>query len=266
MVGQGALAQTWGPQVGADEVDPKLKAAGNALGMIRSDQLVFGQLNLVEITGNGTMVDLETATLGEPVAVSRYTYAASIYIPASRLDFEGPSTQRTIRVVRGDRAWNEVTPGVNPTDSDQAVLRRAQIWLFPHGFVRAAAYAAAGKCPDGAECKSPVTIGEENGKTTISVSVYDIPYKATLNAASQPERIEATVPLAGGSKTIVATFGEYPGTEQGGSLDNFHSGTYFPSTITHEIDGKKVLDITVTEGWSNPYVVFPEPEKLAQAK
>jgi hypothetical protein len=26
-----------------------------------------------------------------------------------------------------------------------------------------------------------------------------------------------------------------------------------------------VLDISVTEGWSNPYVVFPEPELLARA-
>jgi hypothetical protein len=26
-----------------------------------------------------------------------------------------------------------------------------------------------------------------------------------------------------------------------------------------------VLDITVTEGWSNPYVIFPEPELLAKA-
>ena len=49
-------------------------------------------------------------------------------------------------------------------------------------------------------------------------------------------------------------------------MDKYHSGTYWPSRVTHEVDGTKVLDLTITEGWANPYVVFPDPELLAKAQ
>jgi len=263
-----AIAQDWGPQVSANDVHPKIKDLGNALGMIRSTELFFGQLNLIEIVGSGRMVDIEVGTLGEPVEVSRFTYAASFYFPASRLDYEGPNLARKVRVVRGERAWDEEAPGVNPTDASNAVLRRAQIFLLPHAFARAAAFGDVGKCPDGNECQVSVEVSEENGKTLISLPIYDIPYTATLGEDNRPERIEADVPMPDGStKTIIATFASYRnGDGIGEALDKFHSGTYFPASINHEIDGTKVLEITVEEGWSNPYVIFPEPEKLTQAK
>ena len=60
-----------------------------------------------------------------------------------------------------------------------------------------------------------------------------------------------------------AGFGSSEGKE---ALDKYHSGTYCPSRVTHELDGVKVLDLTITEGWANPYVVFPDPELLAKAQ
>jgi hypothetical protein len=48
--------------------------------------------------------------------------------------------------------------------------------------------------------------------------------------------------------------------------DRFHSGTYWPSHVIHDVDRTKVLDIAVTEGWANPYQVFPDPELLAKAQ
>jgi hypothetical protein len=75
--------------------------------MVRTRALVIGQVNLPEFSGKGTMVDLEAASPGAAVEVSRYNYAVSIHLPASRLDYEGPRTGRTIRVVKGTRAWNE---------------------------------------------------------------------------------------------------------------------------------------------------------------
>jgi hypothetical protein len=80
----------------------------------------------------------------------------------------------------------------------------------------------------------------------------------------------------GASKKLVASYADYRTGEKPDAgfgnadgkdaLDRFHSGTYWPSRITHELDGMKVLDLMISEGWANPYAVFPDPELLAKAQ
>jgi hypothetical protein len=69
-----------------------------------------------------------------------------------------------------------------------------------------------------------------------------------------------------GGKTIAANyFGYRNGTSLGAeALDKFHNGTYWPSRVTMEIDGTKVLDVLVTAGYSNPYSIYPSPAELAK--
>ena len=109
------------------------------------------------------------------------------------------------------------------------------------------------------------------------VDVNGTTYKATLGADKRPERIEAMVTMpGGGSKKLVASYADYRTGEKPDAgfglaegkeaLDKYHSGTYWPSRITHDVDGMKVLDLTISEGWANPYVVFPDPELLAKAQ
>src|SRR5262247_3033071 len=105
--GPPASPQAWGPTVAVKDIDPAIRAAAEVLGIVRTRALVIGQVNLPEFVGKGTMVDLEAAGSPRPVEVSRYTYAVALYLQAARLDFEGPQTPRTIRVVKGNRAWNE---------------------------------------------------------------------------------------------------------------------------------------------------------------
>ena len=60
-----------------------------------------------EYVGKGTMVDLGG---GDPRAAGRgqpLRYAMCSSSRRAPLDFEGPDTPRTIRVVKGKRAWNE---------------------------------------------------------------------------------------------------------------------------------------------------------------
>jgi hypothetical protein len=274
--GRAALAQYtpantgfWGIEIPAKGIDPAIRAAADALGMVRDTRLVIGQLNLLEYVGHGTLVDLEAATPGQPIEVSRYAYAVSYHIPASRLDYDGPNGARTVRVVKVNRAWNEEKPGINPTASANAAYRAQSIWLTPHGAIHAATFASAKKCLDGKDCDVPLTIAKEDGKTVITTSVNGVPYKTTLNAENRPERVESTITLPSGqAKKIVATYSDYRNGHSMGqeALDKFHSGTYWPGRMVQEIDGAKVLDITMTEGWSNPFVIFPEPELLAKAK
>ena len=279
--GQPASAQGWGPVVAAKDIDPIIRATAEVMGMVRTRALVIGQVNLPEFTGKGTMVDLEAATFGSPVEISRLSYAVAIHIPASRLDFEGPQTPRTIRVVKGNRAWNESwnddKTKLSTTPSANAAYRAQMIWVQPHAFLHAAAFASGKKCLDGKACTTPIQIASENGKTVIDVQVDGRSYKATLGPDKRPERIETMITLPGGaSKKITALYADYRtgeapdagfGTSYGqGALDKFHSGTYWPSHIVHQLDGSKVLDLQVTEGWANPYQIFPDPELLAKSQ
>jgi hypothetical protein len=273
--GQPALAQFtpantgfWGVEIPAKEIDPAIRAAAEALGLVRDSRLVIGQVNLLEYVGSGTMTDPEAAPGSPPLDVSKFSYAVALQIPASRLDFES-ANGRTVRVVKKDRAWNEETPGVNPTPSNNAAYRAQAMWLMPHAAIHAAAFASAKKCLDGKPCDVPLQVSKEGGKTVVVASVNGQSYKTTLGADNRPEKVEATLAMpGGGSKKVVSTYSAYRNGQSLGqqALDKFHSGTYWPGHIVQEIDGNKVLDITISEGWSNPYVIFPEPELLAKAK
>src|SRR5215475_15546639 len=279
--GPPASPQAWGPTVAVKDIDPAIRAAAEVLGIVRTRALVIGQVNLPELVGKGTMVDLEAAASPQPVEVSRYTYAIALHIPAARLDFEGPQMPRTIRVVKGNRAWNESwnddKTKLSTSPSNNAAYRSQLMWLSPHAFVHAAAFASGKKCLDGKACNTPVKVTQDSGRTTIEVEVSGTTYKATLGADKRPERIEAMVTMpGGGTKRLVASYGDYRTGEKPDAgfglaegkeaLDKYHSGTYWPSRITHVLDGVKVLDLTISEGWANPYVVFPDPELLAKAQ
>jgi hypothetical protein len=258
----------WGTEIPAKEIDPIIRAAADALGLVRDSRLVIGQVNLLEYVGSGTMVDVESATPGRQIEVGKFSYAVALQIPASRLDFEAANA-RTVRVVKKDRAWNEEKPGINPSASTNAAYRAQAIWLMPHAAIHAAVFASAKKCLDGKPCDVPLQIGKEDGKTVLTTSVNGVSYKTTLGADNRPERVEATITLPGAaSKKVVSSYSGYRNGQSLGqtALDKFHSGTYWPGRIVQEIDGAKVLDITITEGWSNPYQIFPEPELLAKAK
>src|SRR5262249_22162302 len=273
--------QAWGPAVAVKDIDPAIRAAAEVLGIVRTRALAIGQVNLPEFVGKGTIVDLEATGAAQPVEVSRYTYSIALHLQASRLDFEGPQTPRTIRVVKANRAWNESWSDdktkLSTSPSNNAAYRSQLMWLSPHAFLHAAAFASGKKCLDGKACNTPVKVTQDGGQTTIEIEVSGTTYKATLGADKRPERIEAMVTMpGGGTKRLVASYADYRTGEKPDAgfglaegkeaLDKYHSGTYWPSRVTHELDGMKVLDLTISEGWANPYVVFPDPELLAKAQ
>ena len=258
----------WGTEIPAKQIDPVIRAAADALGLVRDTRLVIGQVNLLEYVGRGTMVDVESATPARQIEVSKFSYAVALHIPASRLDFE-TAAGRTVRVVKKDRAWNEETPGVNPSPSSNAAYRAQAMWLMPHAAIHAAVFASAKKCLDGKTCDLPLQMTKEDGKTVLTTSINGQSYKTTLGGDNRPERIEATITMPGGaSKKVISMHSGYRNGQSLGqtALDKFHTGTYWPGRIVQEIDGATVLDIALTEGWSNPYQIFPEPELLAKGK
>ncbi len=103
----------WGTEIPAKDIDPAVRAAADALGLVRDSRLVIGQVNLLEYVGSGTMLDPEAATPGRPVEVSKFSYATALQIPASRLDFEAADGGRCVwsrRTAPGTRKSRASTP------------------------------------------------------------------------------------------------------------------------------------------------------------
>jgi hypothetical protein len=274
LIGQTDLAQAQAvvpfaapPQAATKDLDPQLKNTADLLGLIRTANLVVGNVNILEYDGRGKMTDWETPGAKE-VDVDRYTFNVSLMDNATRVDFQGPNTQRTIRVAKGTMAWDETWSADNKLSAKAAdannAIRKAMMWLEPHAIIHAAVYAANKRCPDAKPCADiaqPV-IGEEGGRKIITVTADGNQYKVILGPDQRPARIEGKA----GGKTIAANyFGYRNGTSLGAeALDKFHNGTYWPSRVTMEIDGTKVLDVLVTAGYSNPYSIYPSPAELAK--
>lgn len=287
--------QLWGPPVSATDSSPVIRELGDQLGMVRSNQLFWQQLNALELTGNGSWVDLETSAPGEMQPVSKYTLAYSVQLPALRLDVEGPGFDRIVRVVRGDldRAWDESRPGYPTGDAENAAFREQMLWFWPHAFARAAAYAEQGRCPDGSECAVEFSVIEDVAGNQVTVEIEGTIYSAVIGEDNRPARISARIDVPGvGEAEYIASYRNYrnglglgaSGEEIGegvrglvaagdvgaargeGILDKFHTGAYFPGNVVHEVDGVPVLELEVTEGWPNAFVIFPTPEVLAAAQ
>ncbi|MGI9258034.1 MAG: hypothetical protein ACR2QQ_04300 [Gammaproteobacteria bacterium] len=226
-----------------------IEAAANALGMVRGVTRRMTSINTVQFSGQGTLTVPDADGDWMTYHVTGTTVGVSYAIPAMRWDMTrigADGEQRLIRVVRGDRSWNERLPGVDPTPApDGATNRLRQLWLTPHGVIRAAV-----DNPDA------TTLGMQAGQTTLSVDVDGYSFTATLDDNYRPMSVETTIdhPVLGETQ-LEAAYTDY--------IDWPKLDVFFPSRIVHQLGGETTLDLTVTEFYQNPYVVFPTPEQLS---
>ena len=244
------FAQSANAQLPDVSVSATIETAATALGMVRGVGRRMDSINTIEFSGRGTLI-----VPGDDGEWTRYeiietTVGMSYSIPAMRWDMNRVGAEReelrTIGVVRDDRAWNERLPGVDPVEAGDRVRHRLeQIRLTPHGFMTAAVHN-----PDA------VTVGSRAGHTTLTVEIGGTPVTATLDENSRPASVEMTIdhPVLGETQ-LEATYADY--------VDWPLLDVYFPSTIVHRLGGETTLDMTVTEFFQNPYVVFPTPEQLS---
>src|SRR5215510_7176992 len=83
------------------------------------------------------------------------------------------------------------------------------MWVQPHAFLHAAAFASGKKCLDGRSCNTPVRVAQENGQTVVELPINGHSYKAIMGADKRPERIETMLALPGGAKKIAALYTDY---------------------------------------------------------
>ena len=243
---QSCNAQAPGPEVGAT-----IEATALALGTIRGIGRRMDSINTLQFSGSGTanvpMADGEWMSY----EISEATVGLSYSIPARRLDMTRTGSdgveERVVHVVRGDRAWDERLPGGDPADAAAGAVseRLAHIILTPHGFITAVV-----QNPDA------VSTGIDGGQTTLTVEIDGTAVTATLDENSRPATVEMTVdhPTLGQTQ-LEAEYTEY--------VDWPILDVYFPSHIVHRLGGETTLDMTVTDFYQNPYVVFPTPEQLS---
>jgi hypothetical protein len=283
------------------EVDPLLADAGNALGIIRSDTLQFGYVPrpVMSTLVDGMWVDTEADPAGAAQAITRYEFAPDYRVKGFREDVTLASGDRVIRVIKGDQAWNEgPTPGMNPedvTDANIIALRKARLFLSPHGIVRAAAFASKGLCIDNNASDNNDILECPENSVTIDGTNFTVTYDGMEFAVATGEEegiggypMSITVNVNG--MEITRNFSRYhdgKGTgdddsaaillvQQGANadeiaaatavVDEYRFGVYYPTHITETVNGNTTLDVEITSGWTNKWVPLPSPELLRSAQ
>jgi hypothetical protein len=186
----------------------------------------------VEYTGSGEAAD----AVGGPLSrLDKAVLGFDYQIPAARFDLQRPGG-RKVEVVAGARAWDEDEPGVNGRFVDRAAERGRQIWLTPHGAVLGALWAGLA-----------AKVSVRNGQGIIDYVRDGVPIKIALDAHMRPARVE----MRAGGHSYVGEYSDYK--------DFVGYNLVCPTRMSQSVDGKKVLDLTLTYCALNVYVPFPAP-------
>lgn len=162
--------------------------------------------------------------------------------------------QRQIWLASGTFAWNQNGPNANPAgeERDQRPSiegRMAQIWLNPHGFLKAAMAAQA--------TAKVMMVGEARKTVITFTSPTKARFEATLNDQNLIERIATWLhsPVIGDT-LYEATFRDY----------RDYGGVKFPTRIIHREGGFSVLDVMVSDVKPNGATPIEVPANIRNAK
>ncbi|MEK6323000.1 MAG: MBL fold metallo-hydrolase [Acidobacteriota bacterium] len=155
--------------------------------------------------------------------------------------------QRQVLLVSGRHAWNLAGNTATPAQA-AAEERLLQIWLTPHGFLKAAG-------ANDATVKLRTTGGRK--AHTVSFTGHG-KFKVTgiINDQNMVERVETRManPVLG-DMLIVTTYSDYRDFD----------GVKFPTRILQEQEGFPALDLTITAVQANAPADFQAPDNVRQA-
>jgi len=237
-----------------------IDAASNALGMLRGVQMQ-DSLVTVRYSATGTMYDVGTpggSAEWTPLKITGYTARVAFDVPGMRVEYEhagiapGPPLVKATEVVGLTYAWNENSAGDAQPMPSAVRDRLLQIWMLPHGALKAAR--AAGE---------KVQVATEGASTVLTFPVAGTVEKVWINDKHLVDRVEAPIthPVLGNT-TLEASYSGYADL---GDVA-YKSDVFFPAHIVQKLGGKTVLDLNISiVNAYNPYVVFPIPENVARA-
>jgi hypothetical protein len=240
------------------EKGPKfaVELPAEVIGMVRGGQRSTTGFNTLEFTGVGTMAEPGADGTWHTYPMAKIIAQSDFVIPASRVELNlmdaNGHAKHEIRVVSGQKAWNEEKPGMNGTPVPAAVVddRLREIWLTPQGAMWGALRAE--------EAKDNVMISNEGGRLVISYPWRGDSVKVTFDSGQRPEQVEIkTNSKAYGNTTLVATYSGYKDFQ--GYL------APFPTKMTYKAGDRVILDVNVTDAQVNPYVPFTMPKNMREA-
>ena len=261
-----AVAQNEGKTAPGAEAKTVLRAAADALGMLRWSDIGAGATHLPAIDVVTTMEIFATGTVNNAGQPSPAEYHASLaYIPpAMRVELtrKGAADAHTIQTVRENYAWNEsevgggLVPGKGTATPAMpaAKARLLQLWILPYGIVKAAI--AAG---------DKTKISMENGGTVLtfplSGNLSGITVTATLDSKNLITKVETRPDNPALTNLVTETeYSDY--ADHGEVLTDIKS----PGHIVEKQGGKPFLDLQVKMVNANdPYLVFPVPPNVKSA-
>jgi len=156
--------------------------------------------------------------------------------------------RRTVAFVSGEHAWTVVGDTAPAPAPLNVTDRQAQIWLTPHGWVKAALTS-----------NPTVESRTEGGRqlTVVSFTAHG-KYKVngTVNEQNLLEKVETWIPNPlFGDMLVEITYSDY----------RDFGGVQFPGKIQQRQGGHPVLDLTVTEVQANVPAEITVPETIQQA-
>ena len=148
-------------------------------------------------------------------------------------------TTRSIQFVNGSAAWSLGASGAEQPNPTAAADRRRQLWMTPHGLVKAA-------LANGVEVKG----------RTFPLALEGQAMTVTVGAADLIEKVDYLVdsPVLG-DVPIQVVYSDY----------RDFGGVKFPTHIIEKTDGYLTLDITIAEVKPNASAALDVPRALAAA-
>lgn len=151
--------------------------------------------------------------------------------------------QKQVNLVSGQYAWNQ--PGANAQPAVAAAEeRQLQIWLTPHGFVKAA-------------MESSATAKKGNGGTVVSFTEGKFKINGTIDSQGMVTRTESWIDNP--------VLGDMPVETNYSGYKDFN-GVKFPTTIMQKEGGWPVLELTVSDVRANPDLALNVPDNVKAAK
>jgi glyoxylase-like metal-dependent hydrolase (beta-lactamase superfamily II) len=220
--------------------------------VLQAAQTAMSNVNSIQYSGTGVNGNFGQALLaGEEWPhrdLTSYSRTINYQQKSAReeLNFAQPTFggQQQNTQVNGDKAWN-VGPNGPAPQLATAEERQLQIWLTPHGFVKAAL--AAGNA----------TLSETPGADVISFTAMGkFKVDGTIDAQNMVTKVSTKIanPVLGDTD-LVATYSAYKDS----------NGVKFPTKIVETEGGFPIWDLNITSVMPNAPLDLPVPEAVASA-